>query len=167
VPTSVTTSLTRYPARYFAAWNGHRLDGVDGLLAPVFSWTDPSLPAELTELAGAHGFFQSSWAAFPDIHFEAIGEPLLDEAANRVAAEWRMTGTHTGSEFPPGVPASGKAFDVLGTTCSPWTARAGPPRSVPTTTLPPWPASSAWPDAVSGDGCAGGPGWQRHSRVRR
>jgi steroid delta-isomerase-like uncharacterized protein len=115
VPTSVTTSLTQYPARYFAAWNGHRLDGVDGLLAPVFSWTDPSLPTELTELAGAHGFFQSSWAAFPDIHFEAIGEPLLDEAANRVAAEWRMTGTHTGGEFPPGAPASGKAFDVLGT----------------------------------------------------
>jgi hypothetical protein len=41
VPTSDTTSLTQYPARYFAAWNGHRLDGVDGLLAPVFSWTDP------------------------------------------------------------------------------------------------------------------------------
>ncbi|HEX4247643.1 MAG TPA: nuclear transport factor 2 family protein [Pseudonocardia sp.] len=115
MPTSVTTALTHYPARYFAAWNAHQLDGVDGLLAPAFSWIDPSLPAELTDLAGAHGFFTSSWAAFPDIHFEALGEPLLDPTANRVAAEWRMTGTHTGAEFPPGVPASGRSFDVLGT----------------------------------------------------
>lgn len=113
--TSLSQTLALYPSRYFAAWNGHQLDGTDGLLAPRLRWTDPSLPAELTDLEGAHGFFQMSWAAFPDIRFTALGEPLLDEANRRVAAEWRMTGTHTGAEFPPGAPASGKAFDVLGT----------------------------------------------------
>jgi len=113
--TSVVLSLARYPARYFAVWNDQRLDAVDQLLAAEFSWTDPSLPTDLTDLAGAHGFFSSSWAAFPDIHLEAIGDPLVDERAGRVAAEWRMTGTHTGGEFPPGVPATGRSFDVLGT----------------------------------------------------
>jgi len=113
--TSVTQSLARYPSRYFAVWNGRELADVDELLAAEFSWIDPSLPAELTRLAGAHGFFEASWAAFPDLRFTAIGEPLVDEPAGRVAAEWRMTGTHTGAEFPPGAPATGRAFDVLGT----------------------------------------------------
>jgi len=113
--TSVTQSLARYPSRYFAVWNGRELADVDELLAAEFSWIDPSLPAELTQLAGAHGFFEASWAAFPDLRFTAIGEPLVDEPAGRVAAEWRMTGTHTGAEFPPGAPATGRAFDVLGT----------------------------------------------------
>jgi hypothetical protein len=45
VPTPVTTSLTDCPVRCFAGWNGHRLDGVDGPLAPELSWSDPSLPA--------------------------------------------------------------------------------------------------------------------------
>jgi steroid delta-isomerase-like uncharacterized protein len=112
---SVVHSLSSYPARYFAAWNGHDIEGVAGLLASTFSWIDPSLPAELTDQEGAHGFFQSSWLAFPDIQFEAIGEPLVDEAAGRVAHEWRMTGTHTGDGFPPGVPATGKSFDLCGT----------------------------------------------------
>jgi steroid delta-isomerase-like uncharacterized protein len=113
--TSVTQSLARYPLRYFAAWNGRELADVEELLAAEFSWIDPSLPAELTHLDGAHGFFAASWAAFPDLHFTAVGEPLVDEPGGRVGAEWRMTGTHTGAEFPPGVPATGKAFDVLGT----------------------------------------------------
>jgi steroid delta-isomerase-like uncharacterized protein len=112
---STATSLAGYPARYFAGWNDQRPEAAKDLLATEFSWIDPSLPAEVTELAGARLFFQSSWAAFPDMHFEMVGEPLLDEAAGRVAAEWRMTGTHTGAEFPPGVPATGKAFDVYGT----------------------------------------------------
>ncbi len=113
--TSQATALTGLAERYFAGWNGRDLDTAASVLAPTFSWTDPSLPAELTDLAGAQYFFQSSWAAFPDIAFESIGEPLIDEAAGRIAQEWRMTGTHTGAEFPPGVPASGKAFDVTGT----------------------------------------------------
>ena len=46
---------------------------------------------------------------------EAIGEPLVDLQGSRVACEWRMTGTHTGEGFPPGVPPTGKAFNLNGT----------------------------------------------------
>jgi steroid delta-isomerase-like uncharacterized protein len=108
-------SLMNFPARYFAGWNDKNLEKVDDLFASTLSWTDPSLPAEVTDLAGAHNFFTTSWAAFPDIHFEQTGEVLVDAENQRIAAEWRMTGTHSGGEFPPGVPASGQAFDVYGT----------------------------------------------------
>ena len=40
---------------------------------------------------------------------------VADTANNRVTQEWRMTGTHTGEGFPPGVPPTGRAFE-LGTT---------------------------------------------------
>lgn len=111
---SVTDALASYPSRYFGAWNGRDLEAVEGILAPSFSWIDPSLPEELTNLEGARGFFQASWQGFPDIAFELIGEPLVDSAAGRVAQEWRMTGTHTGEGFPPGVAPTGNGFDVPG-----------------------------------------------------
>ncbi|SBW22755.1 hypothetical protein FDG2_3086 [Candidatus Protofrankia californiensis] len=112
---SIRESLTTYPTRYFAAWNGRDLDVVAGLLASRFSWVDPSLPAEITDLEGAHGFFQAGWQGFPDLRFDLVGDPLVDEVTGRVAQEWRMIGTHTGEGFPPGVPPTGRAFDLPGT----------------------------------------------------
>lgn len=112
--TTTTSALAGYPARYFGAWNGRDLDAVAPLLADTFRWTDPLLPEPLTGLEGAHAFFGGSWAGFPDIAFEMLGPPLVDEAAGTVAQEWRMTGTHQG-EFPAGVAATGKPFDITGT----------------------------------------------------
>jgi steroid delta-isomerase-like uncharacterized protein len=109
------TALASYPGRYFAAWNGRDTAVIEAILAEDFSWIDPSLPEELTTFDGARAFFESSWQGFPDLAFEAIGDPLVDEGAGRVAQEWRMTGTHTGDGFPPGVPATGNALDVFGT----------------------------------------------------
>lgn len=113
--TSIAIDIAGYPERYFAAWNGRDIAVVEAILTPQLSWIDPLLPEELTDHDGARMFFQGAWQGFPDIAFEPIGGPLVDEAARRVAHEWRMTGTHTGEGFPPGVPATGKAFDVKGT----------------------------------------------------
>jgi hypothetical protein len=77
-------------------------------------WTDPLLPEPLTDSDGAVAFFGGAWQGFPDVHFEAIGFPLVDLAAGRVASAWRMTGTHKG-EFPEGVPATGNSFTIEGT----------------------------------------------------
>lgn len=112
--TTTPSALAAYPARYFDAWNGRDIDAVAPLLADDFLWTDPLLPEPLTNLAGAHAFFTGTWAGFPDIAFELIGGPMVDEGSGTVAQEWRMTGTHQG-EFPAGVPATGKPFDVSGT----------------------------------------------------
>jgi steroid delta-isomerase-like uncharacterized protein len=113
--TSTATDIATYPGRYFDAWNGRDIEVVESILAPQLSWVDPLLPEELTDHDGARMFFQGAWQGFPDIAFEAIGGPLVDAENGRVAHEWRMTGTHTGEGFPPGVPPTGKAFDVKGT----------------------------------------------------
>jgi steroid delta-isomerase-like uncharacterized protein len=110
-----TDALTAYPARYFAAWNQRDTGVALALFTPQLSWIDPALPAEMTSQAEAQGFFEAAWQGFPDISFTAVGEPLVDAKTGRVAHEWRMTGTHTGEGFPPGVPATGKPFDVAGT----------------------------------------------------
>ena len=115
-PTAIDAAvLAGYPARYFAAWSQRDIKVALELFTPSLSWIDPSLPAEMTSRTEAQGFFEAAWQGFPDLAFVAVGEPLVDAVTGRVAHEWRMTGTHTGEGFPPGVPPTGKPFDVAGT----------------------------------------------------
>lgn len=108
-----TTTLTGVPGRYFDTWNARDESAIDDLMADSFDWNDPLLPAPLENAEGARAFLTGSWAGFPDLRFELIGDPLVDEARGRVAQVWRMLGTHDG-EFN-GIPATGKAMDVIGT----------------------------------------------------
>jgi len=113
--TAISGDLAAYPARYFAAWSQRDLATALDVIAENVEWHDPSLPAPITDQEGAAGFFTAAWSGFPDIAFHALGAPLVDPTNNRVAREWRMTGTHTGEGFPPGVPPTGRAFAVTGT----------------------------------------------------
>jgi steroid delta-isomerase-like uncharacterized protein len=106
--------LRAFPQRYFDAWNQRDLPTALQVIHPKVHWTDPLAPEPMTDHDAVSGFFGGAWQGFPDIAFEAIGAPLVDVAAGRVACSWRMTGTHTG-EFPPGAPISGNTFDVPGT----------------------------------------------------
>lgn len=108
-----TTTLAAIPERYFAAWHSKDLADIDALLAEDFEWIDPLLPDVVDNIEGAHMFMESSWEGFPDIRFESLGAPLVDEATGRVAAEWRMVMTHTG-EFS-GIEATGNTVDINGT----------------------------------------------------
>ena len=112
--TSVSADLAGYPARYFTAWSQRDLATALDVIAENIDWQDPSLPEPLTDRDSAAAFFTAAWSGFPDMAFHAIGEPLVDAANNKVTQEWRMTGTHTGEGFPPGVPPTGRAFDVTG-----------------------------------------------------
>lgn len=115
MPSSVThETLQAYPQRYFDAWNQRDLGTALAVIAPKVHWTDPLLPEPLTDHDGAGAFFGGAWQGFPDLRFEAVGTPLVDEPADRVSCVWRMTGTHHG-EFPAGVAASGASFELLGT----------------------------------------------------
>jgi steroid delta-isomerase-like uncharacterized protein len=106
--------LEAYPARYLAAWSQRDIDTALDVVATELHWVDPSLPAPMTTRDEARDFFTATWQGFPDLTMRAVGSPLVDAARGRVAHEWRMTGTHTGEGFPPGVPPSGKAFDIGG-----------------------------------------------------
>jgi predicted ester cyclase len=46
--------------------------------------------------------------------FEVVGGILVDPAAPRMAAQWRMTGTHTGRYDPPGLEPTGKPLSFEG-----------------------------------------------------
>jgi len=113
--TADPVTLQAYPARYFAAWSQRDIDTALDVVATELHWADPSLPAPMTTRAEARGFFTATWQGFPDLTMQPVGSPLVDAARGRVAQEWRMTGTHTGEGFPPGVSPTGKAFDVSGT----------------------------------------------------
>jgi steroid delta-isomerase-like uncharacterized protein len=106
--------LNDYPVRYFEAWSQRDINVALAVISPNVHWSDPSLPEPITDHEGARNFFLSSWQGFPDLAFEPVGSPIVDPARKLVVHEWRMTGTHTGDGFPPGVPATGKAFDVPG-----------------------------------------------------
>ncbi|SPM34833.1 Ketosteroid isomerase-related protein [Mycobacterium rhizamassiliense] len=113
--TTATTDLAGYPARYFAAWGQRDLAAALCVIADNVDWQDPSLPEPITGREAAAAFFTAAWSGFPDLQMQPIGEALVDEANRRICQEWRMVGTHTGEGFPPGVPPSGRPFDVTGT----------------------------------------------------
>jgi steroid delta-isomerase-like uncharacterized protein len=113
-PTAPADVLETYPQRYFDAWNQRDVGTALQVVHPKVHWTDPLAPAPMTDHDAVAAFFGGAWQGFPDIHFEALGRPLVDAPAGRVACTWRMTGTHTG-EFPPGAPVSGNPFEVIGT----------------------------------------------------
>jgi steroid delta-isomerase-like uncharacterized protein len=112
--TLAATDLVVYPSRYFAAWNQRDLNSALRVIAESVDWQDPSLPTPITDHDGASGFFTAAWSGFPDLAFHPVGDPLVDAANRRVSQEWRMVGTHTGEGFPPGIPPTGRAFDVPG-----------------------------------------------------
>src|ERR1700747_1290655 len=113
--TPAPATLEASPAHCLAAWSQRDIDTALDVVATELHWVDPSLPAPMTTRDEARYFFTATWQGFPDLAMQAVGSPLVDAVRGRVAHEWRMTGTHTGEGFPPGVPPSGKAFDVSGT----------------------------------------------------
>jgi steroid delta-isomerase-like uncharacterized protein len=113
--TLTAADLAAYPARYFAAWGQRDVATAVSVIADGVDWQDPGLPQPITNRDDVAGFFTAAWSGFPDLAFHPVGEPLVDTANRRVSQEWRMTGTHTGEGFPPGVPPTGRPFDVTGT----------------------------------------------------
>ncbi len=77
--TSPTVDVSDYPARYFAAWNGRDIEAALQAFAATVTWNDPSLPATITTLDGARGFFEGSWG----------GVSGLDVRGHRVTADRR------------------------------------------------------------------------------
>jgi steroid delta-isomerase-like uncharacterized protein len=113
--TLTAADLAAYPARYFAAWSQRDIAKALSVIADNVDWQDPGLPEPITNREDVAAFFSAAWSGFPDLAFHPVGEPLVDTANRRVSQEWRMVGTHTGDGFPPGVPPTGRPFDVTGT----------------------------------------------------
>ena len=80
--------------RYFAAWTDRDADAILASLIEGGTYQDPSTAAPISGDA-IRDYVDRLWSAFPDLTFqeESIGET----GPNRVAAQWLMRGTNTGS----------------------------------------------------------------------
>ena len=95
--------------RYFTAWIDRDADGILASMVEGGTYQDPSTIVPISGEA-IRGYVHGLWSGFPDLTFdvESIGETGPD----RVAAQWLMRGTNTGSVM--GLPPTGKRVSLHG-----------------------------------------------------
>jgi steroid delta-isomerase-like uncharacterized protein len=102
-------SVQEAARRYFDAWNARDAKAVLDSLAANGTYSDPTTPGPLsgddlrTHITGL-------WQAFPDLAFEIVSQ--AETGGGRLAAEWLMRGTNTGSFR--GLPPTGKSVVLAG-----------------------------------------------------
>jgi steroid delta-isomerase-like uncharacterized protein len=95
--------------RYFDAWNARDGGAVLDSLVPGGTYADPTTPGPLSgEALAAH--VGGLWQAFPDLAFDLVS--VSETGGGRIAAEWLMRGTNTGSFR--GLPPTGKTVELPG-----------------------------------------------------
>jgi steroid delta-isomerase-like uncharacterized protein len=95
--------------RYFDGWNRHDPEAVLATMAPNGTYADPTSGGPVSGAAFG-GYMKALFSAFPDVSFEIASAGLA--APDRVAAQWVMRGTNSGSMY--GLPPTGKSIVVNG-----------------------------------------------------
>src|SRR5437588_12294908 len=106
--------VEEFAQRWASAWNSHDPDQVLGLLTEDIVYDDAASPETMRGHGDVRAFMDMTWRAFPDLRFEAIGEPLVAPTQPRAAFWWRGTATNTGRIEPPGLAATGKRIEFEG-----------------------------------------------------
>ena len=102
-------SVQEAARRYFDAWNARDAEAVLDSLAADGTYADPTTPGPLSgDALGSH--IAGLWQAFPDLSFEIVSQ--AETGSGRLAAEWLMRGTNTGSFR--GLPPTGKTVELAG-----------------------------------------------------
>ena len=100
-------------ARFLAADNSHVLERLLSLVTDDVTYVHARLPGGVAQgKAAVSEFLVGLWTAFPDIAFEAAGEPFVSVDGARVAVQWKGTGTFTGPYV--GLEPTGRPFAVTG-----------------------------------------------------
>jgi steroid delta-isomerase-like uncharacterized protein len=95
--------------RETSAWNAHDPDGVAACYAEDAELVDIGMPEPIHGREGMRAYVSGYVTAFPDLRIETH-EAVVD--GNRVAQEWRATGTHDGELM--GIPATGRKMVTMG-----------------------------------------------------
>ena len=106
--------VKEFMARWADAWNSHEPQRVLDLMTDDIVYDDSASPETMRGHADVRAFLDMTWRAFPDLHFEAIGEPLVGAHEPRAAIWWRGTATHSGRIEPPGLDPTGKRIEFEG-----------------------------------------------------
>jgi steroid delta-isomerase-like uncharacterized protein len=110
IPAQATPSdPTDLAGAYLEAWTAHDAAAVAAIVSGTYS--DPTLPGPVrgSDLAG---YVDALAAAFPDLSFEMLGEPVV--AGDRMFLHWRMRGTNDGAPLPGAPMATGGTIDLPG-----------------------------------------------------
>jgi steroid delta-isomerase-like uncharacterized protein len=94
---------------YFTGWITRNAEAVLAALTEGGTYEDPTTRGPVSG-AAFRGYMEGLWSAFPDLSFET-GAPHA-AGPDRVAAEWVMTGTNTGSMM--GLPPTGRTVRLAG-----------------------------------------------------
>jgi len=94
---------------YFAAWNAHDAVRVAAMFSPDGTYEDPisRMPVRQFDIPTVMGSIK---LAFPDFQFQVAG---TIKGADRMTAEWVLTGTNTQS-LKPGIDPTGKKLHLRG-----------------------------------------------------
>lgn len=91
----------------YAVWNQHDVDAILGFFSEEMTYTDQTLGAVFVNKQTLRDFVSLSFVAVPDLSFDITSS--FDNGAH-FAGEALMRGTQ--SEDLPGLPVSGKPFEV-------------------------------------------------------
>src|SRR5204863_7757048 len=80
--------------RWAGAWNSHEPERLLGLMTEDIVYDDSAWPETMRGHADVRRFLDSTWRAFPDLTFEAVGSPLIAGDGPRAAFWWRGLGTN-------------------------------------------------------------------------
>jgi steroid delta-isomerase-like uncharacterized protein len=95
---------------YLEAWNAHDGAAVAAYMAEGATYEDLTLHEKHVGVADIAAFVNGMAPAFSsDYRFETTS---FQQSGDSYAAEWRLTGTHDGTEGP--MPPTGKQFDIPG-----------------------------------------------------
>ena len=99
----------QFARAYLDAWNARDAGAIVAAFADGGTYEDPTTGGPIAGTAIGDNATML-WHAFPDLSFDAVH--LAQTGPNRAIAEWRMTGTNSGSfrELPP----TGRRVDVPG-----------------------------------------------------
>lgn len=94
---------------YFNAWNARDAAAILASLGEDGTYQDPTTEGPISG-AALKGYIEALWAGFPDLAFEK--KSRAETGGGRVAAEWIMRGTNSGSFR--GLPPTGKSIECTG-----------------------------------------------------
>jgi steroid delta-isomerase-like uncharacterized protein len=106
----MTDALTDILHHYYAAWSRQEPDSVMGFFTEVSTFEDLAFEVKFQGLAQIRSFVDLTYTGAPD--FRVAPETIISNGIS-AAATWTMSGTHDGDL--PGLPATGKRFDVRAT----------------------------------------------------
>ncbi|MBI5704435.1 MAG: ester cyclase [Chloroflexota bacterium] len=94
--------------KYFDAWNIHDADAIVKTFADNGTYCDPTTGEISGDAIGTNA--KRLWDVFPDLSFDIVS--IAESGSGRVAAEWIMKGTNTGSF--QGLPPTGRKISLPG-----------------------------------------------------